>query len=341
MALVDEGASAQKLLEHELHELDKQRIEVEQRLRELANKERQELGRYGGRGGPLKRSREVDPQSRGVRPEFRPYRPPQHQDAFQPNKRRFIDDDKAPKVTSTVVKVNEKDPEKPHPSLAATEDDKKRHRKMFGFLLGTLQQFKKEGEVKSEVEAKRQEIEQKVESKVEQEKAELLAQHKQIIDEQKERELKLKGEIKKKQEETELAILEGKWAKHHALLDLFQKTKATPVIYYAFNPNAPPLELLTTTTTTKQENETEKDEMEVDKDTNKEKEIENDRGEEEEEERKDKSDRDRDRSSSSDSESDHSRSGSDKESSRSHSSKKDSSPEKKESIESKDSDKED
>ena len=47
MALVDEGASAQKLLEKELQELDKQRQEVETRIRELEAKERFEIGRTG------------------------------------------------------------------------------------------------------------------------------------------------------------------------------------------------------------------------------------------------------------------------------------------------------
>jgi hypothetical protein len=50
MALVDEGASAQKLLEKELQELDKQRLEVELRIKELEAKERFEIGRVVGHG---------------------------------------------------------------------------------------------------------------------------------------------------------------------------------------------------------------------------------------------------------------------------------------------------
>jgi len=232
--------TTQKLLEKELHDLDKQRIEVEHRLRELEAKERSQMGRSSGRDRFVGAKRLRD-EGLGGRPHGDDFRGRSRQDAFFPNKKRFMDDEREPKVTSMVVKVNERDPEKPQPSLNVNEADKKRHRKMFGFLLGTLQQFKKDVEVKSEAETKRHEIDQKIENKMEQERTDLLAQHQKILNEQKEREIKLKEEIKKKQEETELAILEQKWAKHHALLNLFRKTKAKPPVHFAFNPRAPPL----------------------------------------------------------------------------------------------------
>jgi len=229
------------ILENEIKELDRQRQEVENRLRELEAKERFQSGvsRPSGRlsnnparGGvaPLKRFRE-EGDYRG-RPIF-------------PNKRRFIEEPPArvPTITSTVIKVSEKDPEKPQPSLVLkNEEDKKRSKNLFGVLMGTLEQFKKEEAQKSDADAKRQEIEQKVESKVQTERNELLERHKKIIQEQKDRELVLKEQIKKKQEEKELELLEQKWSKHNALLSTFHRTITKPHIYFMPNPNAPPFE---------------------------------------------------------------------------------------------------
>jgi pinin len=246
--------NVQRQLEQELRELEKQRLDVEQRLKELESKERFESGgRQIGRGN--KRGCDDSHEPRG-RPDIsRDFR--SRPDSF-PNKRRltssfginnnnnnFSIDLKTPKITSTVVKVAaEKPSERPAVSSDLNNEEiKKRNRKMFGVLLGTLQQFKKETEEKSELDQKRMEIDQKVQSKVDQERNELLERHKRIIAEQKERELALAEEIRKKQEEKETALLEHTWSQHRALLARFHKTRAKPPVYFAFNPKAPPMEL--------------------------------------------------------------------------------------------------
>jgi len=238
--MVDEGGGG---LEQEIRELEKQRQDVETRLRELAAKERFESGapRPAGRLSSIPRTGAL-PQKRFREDEYRPLR-----SSNFPNKRRFMEEAPArggPTITSTVVKVSEKDPEKPQPTLVLkNEEDKKRSRNLFGVLMGTLQQFKKETEHKTDMDTKRQEVDQKVESKVLTERNELLERHKKIIQEQKGRELALKEEINKKQEVKELELLEGKWAKHHALLSNFHRTETKPHIYFTFNPKAPPLEI--------------------------------------------------------------------------------------------------
>lgn len=251
-----EDHGAQKALETELRELERQRLKVEQRLKELEAKERSALGGRPGRA-PLrgvnnKRPRDDFYEARG-RPEMRD--PRSRSDNF-PNKRRMpfatgsnsMDiDHRAPKITSAVVKVNaDRTTEKPTPSLDVNNEEvKKRNKKMFGVLLGTLQQFKKDIEQHTEVDQKRHEIDAMVQSKVEHERDELMEQHKKIIHEQKERELALAEELRRKQEATELALLESKWSRNRSLLSspLFHKTRQSPPVYFAFNPSAPPIDI--------------------------------------------------------------------------------------------------
>jgi len=242
-------------LQEELKELENQRFNVESRLRELESKERFEIGRAAGRqigaagNRPNKRPREEfdvrgrqDRDRERDRDRDREGRRTNDSEEDYPNKRRFTSSIVPHKVTSAIVKpAATLADSKPTPTLELNNnaDIKKRNKKMFGMLLGTLQQFKKDQGQKSDVEQRRLEIEHKVENKVEQERGELLEKHKKILHEQKERELSLADEIRKKQEQTELALLEHKWAKHKTLVANFTHTKAAPFIYYSYGPSAP------------------------------------------------------------------------------------------------------
>jgi len=109
---------------------------------------------------------------------------------------------------------------------------KERNKKMFGFLLGTLQQFKKDMSVKSEAHSRREQIEMKVEAKVVEEQDKLIEQHKQLLVEKKQKAEALKEAIRKKEEEKEQQLLTLQWKRHRQLLSNFIKTKTQPSIFY-------------------------------------------------------------------------------------------------------------
>jgi len=135
-------------------------------------------------------------------------------------------------VTSAIVQP----PEKPKPTMNTTNPEvAKRNRKLFGALLqGTLTKFKKDMGEKAEVVKRvaREEIEHKVEAKVQKEQETFLEQQQRALQEEKEKELAKRAEIKKKQEEMEAQILATKWQKHKDQLSLYLKTETKPHIYY-------------------------------------------------------------------------------------------------------------
>eukprot|EP01102_Stenamoeba_stenopodia_P001754 TRINITY_DN11595_c0_g1_i2.p1 TRINITY_DN11595_c0_g1~~TRINITY_DN11595_c0_g1_i2.p1 ORF type:complete len:340 (+),score=123.52 TRINITY_DN11595_c0_g1_i2:85-1020(+) len=148
--------------------------------------------------------------------------------------RNDADDDK-PKVSSTVVSVapvsnaSESKPTK----TTGDETTRTRTRNLLGKLLvGTLNQFKQDISQKSEVIARREEIEHRIDEKFSAERQQEMEKAKQALEEHKERANAIREILKKKEEEFQVQHLSSFWAKQEAQLSSFIKTKEGPSIYY-------------------------------------------------------------------------------------------------------------
>jgi len=108
----------------------------------------------------------------------------------------------------------------------------KRNKRVFGVLLGTLQQFKQDMSKKSQIDKKREEIEHKITEKVKKEQENFYEQQQHALEEEKQAQLTRREDIKKKQEEAENQLLQLKWKQHQELLNNFSKTEAQPCIYW-------------------------------------------------------------------------------------------------------------
>jgi len=106
---------------------------------------------------------------------------------------------------------------------------------MFGVLLGTLQRFKKEEDTKSEKDILREKVEEQVKHQVIEEHQQLVDKEREQIQKDKEEQLALKEALTKEIEEKEIAFMNDKWEKQRKLLSnpLFRKTTSQPSIYYS------------------------------------------------------------------------------------------------------------
>eukprot|EP01100_Stratorugosa_tubuloviscum_P007728 TRINITY_DN3190_c1_g1_i1.p1 TRINITY_DN3190_c1_g1~~TRINITY_DN3190_c1_g1_i1.p1 ORF type:complete len:359 (+),score=175.61 TRINITY_DN3190_c1_g1_i1:121-1197(+) len=143
-------------------------------------------------------------------------------------------EEKKPKIPSTVTTLK---PfavvgEKPTPSVELDDRLKQRNRKMFGFLVNTLQDFKKTITNKSEQHIKREEVEKQIEAKVNEEKERLHEQHQRTIKEEREAKFRLKEEARKREREKQAKELEEFVQRQSTFLQNFLRTKAEPSIYY-------------------------------------------------------------------------------------------------------------
>jgi len=129
--------------------------------------------------------------------------------------------------------------EKPKPALdSSSEEMKSRNRKLFGVMVGTLQQFKSQIQRKTEADQRREQMQQKVEQRVKTEEATLKEDQRRQLAEQKAKELAAREEIKLLQEQKELELLNLKWGNHRSQLSVYLKTEAKPCIY--FKPKSDP-----------------------------------------------------------------------------------------------------
>lgn len=120
----------------------------------------------------------------------------------------------------------------PRPKTDPGEDDKskKRNRRMFGFLMGTLQKFKDSEEVlkKSAKERRRSEIEEKLVREEEVEKEESLRQKQELYEQRKSQ----KSKIVRLASHVNTIQMYEEWNAHDRLTRGYIKTKAAPPIFY-------------------------------------------------------------------------------------------------------------
>ncbi|XP_078671424.1 pinin-like isoform X2 [Branchiostoma floridae x Branchiostoma belcheri] len=114
--------------------------------------------------------------------------------------------------------------------LNKDEQSKKRNRRMFGMLMGTLQRFRTEevSKQQQDKERRRSEIDKKLEEKVEEEKKAAAAERQVLF---KERRAK-QAELRKLEYKLELAQLQEEWDRHNAHLMQFIQVKASPALFW-------------------------------------------------------------------------------------------------------------
>jgi len=123
--------------------------------------------------------------------------------------------------------------EKPKPALdTSSEEMKSRNRKLFGVMVGTLQQFKSQIQRKTEADQRREQMQQKVEQRVKNEEATVKEEQRRLLAEQKAKELAAREEIKLVQEQKELELLNLKWGNHRSQLSVYLRTETKPCIYF-------------------------------------------------------------------------------------------------------------
>eukprot|EP00794_Sanderia_malayensis_P020232 gene20232-22209_t len=113
----------------------------------------------------------------------------------------------------------------------SVEDDKQvksRNRRMFGLLIGTLQQFKTDTAHKSQTDKKKEEIEKKLEQKAELEKQELSTQKEELFQTRKPKQQALRDVERK----VENALLKEEIACHNKPLENFIQLKSQPHIFF-------------------------------------------------------------------------------------------------------------
>jgi len=116
------------------------------------------------------------------------------------------------------------------PTEQRTVDDtmKKRNKRMFGLLLGTLKQFKQDSQMKTETESKQEEKLIQVEEKVQREKEEIIERKKDLIETRQGKKLELQ-ELEFKIAMTEL---NEDLKAHYTNFDDVIRLKSTPCIFY-------------------------------------------------------------------------------------------------------------
>ncbi|CAH1262470.1 PNN [Branchiostoma lanceolatum] len=114
--------------------------------------------------------------------------------------------------------------------LNKDEQSKKRNRRMFGMLMGTLQRFRTEevSKQQQDKERRRVEIDKKLDEKVEEEKKAAAAERQVLF---KERRAK-QAELRKLEYKLELAQLQEEWDRHNAHLMQFIQVKASPALFW-------------------------------------------------------------------------------------------------------------
>ncbi|XP_057315466.1 pinin-like [Hydractinia symbiolongicarpus] len=137
------------------------------------------------------------------------------------------EEEKKPAVHSSVVATG-----KPIEPLQrpATEDKetKSRNRRMFGLLVGTLKQFKRESQVKTEQEAKQEEKLSKVEEQVQKDKQDALNERRELYQTKRDKQ----QELRKIEFKLEMAELSVEMKAHYEKFKDFIQLKSTPRVFY-------------------------------------------------------------------------------------------------------------
>lgn len=110
----------------------------------------------------------------------------------------------------------------------SSEKDKARNRRMFGVLMGTLQQFRAEEKQKEQQEQKRKAVEQKLEEKQKEEKELLKKEKQQLFVDRREKQVKMKLLENK----IELVQLHEEWEEQTRTLMNFIRSNSKPHIFY-------------------------------------------------------------------------------------------------------------
>jgi len=136
--------------------------------------------------------------------------------------------EKQPKLTSTIV-APMSDKQKPDSHKGV---DKSRNRKMFGMLVGTLNKFKTDINQKSDALLRREKLEKEVDQKVRHEQEALQSKITEDLKQEKEEATQKRDAVKQQLQEKETQLMTTKWSTHRGHLQHFEKTVATPCIYY-------------------------------------------------------------------------------------------------------------
>ncbi|KAL5463459.1 hypothetical protein EMCRGX_G032354 [Ephydatia muelleri] len=133
-----------------------------------------------------------------------------------------------PVVQSSVVTATA--PPRPKQDPAEDKTSKNRNKRMFGFIMGTLQKFKETEEAArvSEKVKRRQEIEEKLQQEQEVEKEESRHQRKELYEQRKAQLL----QVAKLESQMATVQMYVEWNDHDQLLCKYIKTKATPPVFY-------------------------------------------------------------------------------------------------------------
>ncbi|KAI8813930.1 pinin/SDK/memA/ protein conserved region-domain-containing protein [Cladochytrium replicatum] len=117
---------------------------------------------------------------------------------------------------------------RPRLDVNADAELKKRSKRMFGVLLGTLTEFKQASTQKSEKDLRREQIIQKTQEKMQKEREELAAK---VLQEQEERRKHFQEERKRLEKERAI-YTKNALQSQHEYFSRFIKTKSNPPIYY-------------------------------------------------------------------------------------------------------------
>jgi len=221
-------------LEVEVNALNKQRADVDARLRELDARAQKIKAR--------KNAQQRLPLS---------YAGKRLRDSLESGVPTEVDSEaqKRSKLSSTIVESKPIDPLRIRsasgtvvPSRSSDDhakalrtlnpEDNKRSKRVFGLLLGTLQRAQTELEKKTDAARRREQAENKAENKAVHEFDAYAASVEKLLQVERDKELSRRAELDVLRDEKELQLLQLKWKLNEDLLSHWYKTEAHPPIYY-------------------------------------------------------------------------------------------------------------
>jgi pinin len=213
------------ILETELKELQKQKNEIEFKLKGIESRERLQLGLNKNtsfkkninkennltENNKNKRSNEENNDSLHKKQRLSSFVSASetiNKEQEEMESENLEETEKSSKIKITSAILNATGPKyRPNTNNNLGKETMNRNKKLFGVLLGTLQKFKNDLSQNKDILLKRQSLEQKIEAKFLEDRTKFLEQEKKTIQEEKERELKLKKEIDEKLQQKEKQIL--------------------------------------------------------------------------------------------------------------------------------------
>jgi len=135
-------------------------------------------------------------------------------------------EEKKPAIQSSVVVTGK--PIEPLRPLTDDTQTKKRNKRMFGLLMGTLNQFKKESQVKTEQESRREEKLLKVDEQVQKDKDDAVIERRELFNTRRGKQ----QELRNIEFRIEMAQLNEELKSHYDKISDFIQLKSTPRIFY-------------------------------------------------------------------------------------------------------------